>query len=72
MIYGVECTNEFNLDVWCIFSNLMDYGKSPLWSWGIGWLSYASKWDYRSLLGAYVKWIFEYSMSLVVELSRAF
>ena len=27
MIYGVGCTNGFNMDVRCIFPNLMDYEK---------------------------------------------
>ena len=50
----------------------MDYEKYHLWSWGVGWVSYGSKWDYRSFLGAYVKWNVEYSMSLIIELLRAF
>jgi len=33
----------------------MDYGKSYLWSWGVGWASYANKLDYGSILDAYVK-----------------
>ena len=72
MIYGVGCTNGFNMDVWCIFSNLMDYEKSHLWTWGVGSVSYASKWDYGSFLGAYVKWNVEYLMSLAIELSWVF
>ena len=54
MIYGVGCINEFNMDVWDIFPNLMDYGKPQLWFWGVGWVSYASKWAYLSILSAYV------------------
>jgi len=56
MIYGVGCTNGFTMDGWSIFPNLMDHGKSHLWYLGVGWVSYATKWDYGSFLGAYVKW----------------
>ena len=60
MIYGVGCTNGFNMDVLCIFPNSMDYRKFHLWSWRVGWVGYASKWDYGSIFGALqVKcWIF--------------
>ena len=44
------------MDGWSIFPNLMDHGKSHLWYLGVGWVSYATKWDYGSFLGAYVKW----------------
>jgi len=27
MIYGVGCTNRFNMDLWCILPKLMDYGN---------------------------------------------
>jgi len=56
VIYGVGCINGFNMDVGFILPNLMDYKKSYLWSWRLGGVSYASKWAYRSILGAYVKW----------------
>ena len=56
MIFGVGCINGFNMDVLCILPNLMHYGKSYLWSWWVGWVIYASKWAYRSILGGYVKW----------------
>jgi len=54
------------------FFLIMDYEKSLLWSWGVGSVSYASKWDYGSFLGAYVKWNVEYLMSLAIELSWVF
>ena len=56
MIYGVGCTDGFNIDVWCILPNLMDYENSYLSSWGVGWRNYASKSAYESILSAYVKW----------------
>ena len=43
MIYGVGCTNGLNMDVWCILPKLMDYEKSYLWFWEVGWVSYANK-----------------------------
>jgi len=56
VIYGVGCINGINMDVWYILPNLMDYGKSQLWFRGVGWVSYASKWAYGSILSAYAKW----------------
>ena len=66
MIYGAGCINGFNMDIWWIFPNLMDYGKSNLWSWGVSWVSYASKWAYGSGLSAYVRWSVEHSMTLII------
>ena len=57
MIYGVGCINGHAMDVWYILPNLVDYEKSHLWPWGVGWVSYASEWAYGSILNAYVKWI---------------
>jgi len=44
------------MDVWCILPNLINYGKSYVLFWGVGWVSYAIKWAYGSIFGAYVKW----------------
>ena len=57
MIYGVGSINGHALDVWCILPILVDYEKSNSWSWRVGWVNYASKWAYGSILSAYVKWI---------------
>jgi len=39
-----------------------------LWLWGFGWVDYANKWAFGSILNAYIKWNVEYSMRLVVAL----
>jgi len=57
VIYGFGCTNGHAMNIWCIFPNLVDNGKSHLWSWGASWVSYAIKWAYGNILSAYVKWI---------------
>ena len=56
MIHGVGCINGFDMDVWCILPNLMDYRKSYLWAWGVQWVSYACKWASKSIVSAYLKW----------------
>jgi len=33
MNYGVECVIGFNMNVWHILPNLVDYGKSYLYIW---------------------------------------
>jgi len=50
----------------------MDYGKSQLWSWWVGSVSYVNKWAYGSTLGAYVKWNIDYSMSMLSNVLWAF
>jgi len=37
----------------------MSYEKSYLWSWGVGWVSYASKWAYGSIWSGWV-WSLSY------------
>jgi len=64
VIYGVRCINGHAMDVWCILPDLVDYEKFYLWSWGVGWVSYASKWAYGSILSAYVKWNVELFLSV--------
>ena len=54
MIHGAGCIDGHAMDIWCILPNLVDYDKSYLWSWGVGWVSYTSKRAYGSILSAFV------------------
>jgi len=50
----------------------MNCKKSYLWSWEVGWVSFACKWAYGSIWNAYVKWNVEHSMRLIIELLWVF
>jgi len=60
------------MNVMWILPNLVDYGKIHLWPWVVGWINWASKQAYGSILSAYVKRSIEYSIRLIMELFCAF
>ena len=72
MNYDVGLNIWVNMDVMWILPNLVDYEKSHLWPWVIGWMNYASKETFGSILSAYVKRSIEYSIKLIIELFCAF
>jgi len=41
--------------------------KSYLWSWEVGWVSYASKWAYGSIFSAYVSEILNIQWDLLLS-----
>jgi len=56
VIYGAGCMNEFNIDVWYIWPNSMDYEKVLIIIWGVGRVGYTSEWACGSIWSAYVNW----------------
>ena len=46
--------------------------ESLIYDLEVGWVSYARKWAYGSILSTYVKWNVEHSMRLFIELSWVF